>query len=131
MVSSHPQHETARFRVQQAQKGADTGIIAAHSLAEVYSILTRLPVQPRISPLAAHQLIQHNILGTFEIVTLTDVDYISLLNHLRAEGIAGGATYDALLLHAAWTSNVDQILTLNEKDFRRVYPILADKIATP
>jgi predicted nucleic acid-binding protein len=45
--------------------------------------------------------------------------------------IAGGAVYDALLLHTAWTAGVDQVITLNAHDFRRVYPALADKIVSP
>jgi len=28
-------------------------------------------------------------------------------------------------------ANVDQVVTLNEKDFRRVHPALADKIISP
>jgi predicted nucleic acid-binding protein len=53
------------------------------------------------------------------------------MDHLAAHRIAGAATYDALLLHAAAKANVDQIVTLNERDFRRVYPALANKLVTP
>jgi hypothetical protein len=58
-------------------------------------------------------------------------DYATLVDHLADLGIIGGATYDALILHAAVLANVDQIVTLNEKDFRRVYPSLSDKIVSP
>ena len=37
-------------------------------------------------------------------------DYVTLLNHLAGLKIAGGAVYDALLLHAAWKSDVDQVV---------------------
>jgi hypothetical protein len=40
-------------------------------------------------------------------------------------------SYDALILHAASKANVDQVVTLNETDFCRVYPNLADKIVSP
>jgi predicted nucleic acid-binding protein len=43
-------------------------------------------------------------------------------------GVTGGATYDALILRAAANADVDMVVTLNEKDFRRVYPDLANKI---
>jgi predicted nucleic acid-binding protein len=56
---------------------------------------------------------------------------VSLLDHLAAHHITGAATYDAMLLHAAAKANVDQIVTLNERDFRRVYPALASKIVAP
>ena len=56
---------------------------------------------------------------------------MTLFDHLTDLGIAGGAVYDALLLHAAWKSNVDRVVTLNAHDFRRVYPALADRIVSP
>ncbi len=49
----------------------------------------------------------------------------------RDLGIAGSAAYDALLLHAAAKAGVDQVVTLNAHDFRRVYPALDDKIVSP
>ncbi len=39
-----------------------------------------------------------------------------------------GVTCDALILRVAETAKVDLIVTLNEKDFRRVNPDLADKV---
>lgn len=40
-------------------------------------------------------------------------------------------TSDALILQTAAKANVDQVVTLNEKDFRRVHPDLAEKIVSP
>ena len=65
------------------------------------------------------------------MVFLSDQDYAAVIVHLADLGIIGGATYDALILHAAAKANVDQVLTLNEKDFRRVHPALAEKIVSP
>jgi predicted nucleic acid-binding protein len=107
------------------------GLVAAHSLAEVYAVLTRLPVTPRIAPALALQLIQRNVLETCEVLVLAAADYVGLLNHLADLEIASGAVYDAVLLHAAWKAGVDQVITLNADDFRRVYPALADKIVSP
>jgi predicted nucleic acid-binding protein len=79
----------------------------------------------------ALQLIQHNVLEACEVLVLSAADYVSLLNHLADLEIAGGPANDALLLHAAWKAGVDQVITLNADDFRRVYPALADKIVSP
>ncbi len=130
MVESHPAHARALPWVQRVQDGVDIGLVAAHSLAELYAIFTTLPVQPRIPPTVAQQLI-NNILGRFKVVFLSDEDYIAVINHLSDLGIVGGATYDALILHAAVKANADRIVTLNEKDFLRVHPALADKIVSP
>lgn len=124
-------HQLALGRLQKIKDGTDKGIVAAHSVAELYAILTRLPVQPRITATIAQQLIKHNVIGICEVVALANEDYAMLVDHLADVGIIGGATYDALILHAAALAHVDQIITLNEKIFRRVYPSLSDKIASP
>ena len=103
----------------------------AHSLVEMYAILTRLPVRPAIPPDMAREIIAVNVLDTCEVVTLSAGDYVTLLTHLADLKIAGGAVYDALLLHAAAKAGVDQVVTLNAHDFRRIYPALADKIVSP
>ena len=131
MVESHPTHERALPWLKRVRHGDDIGVVSAHSLAEVYSILTTLPVYPKISPSDAQQLILANIINVLEVVFLSDTDYAQVIEHLSALGIVGGATYDAVILRAAINADVDQVVTLNEKDFRRIYPDLADKIITP
>lgn len=131
MVEGHPAHGRAFPWLQRVKAGLDVGVVAAHSLAELYSVLTTLPLQPRISTGAAEQLIMRNILDICEVVSLSETDYAGLITHLAAAGIMGGATYDALILHTALKVEIDQVVTLNEKDFRRVYPELASKIVAP
>lgn len=131
VVEGHPAHALAFPWLQRVKDKTDAGVIAAHSLAELYAILTRLPVRPTISPDVARAVITANVLDTCEVVTLSAADYMTLLEHLARLKIAGGAVYDALLLHAASRAGVDQIVTLNAHDFRRVYPSLADRIVSP
>jgi len=102
--------------------------VTAHSVAEVYAILTRLPLQSRISPRLAQHLIKQNILDVCELVALTHSEYQTLIDHLATANIQGGATYDALILHTAAKAAIDQIATFNIDDFRRVYPSLAAKM---
>ena len=131
MVEAHPAHAVALPWLQRVRDGVDVGLVAAHSLAELYAILTTLPVQPRIPPAIARQLIGRNILGVCEVVSLSGEDYAAVIDHLSGLGIIGGATYDALILHAASKAMADRVVTLNEQDFRRVYPDLADRITSP
>ena len=131
MVESHAAHARALPWLQRIKNGTDTGLVAAHSLAELYSILTSLPAQPRISPSLASQLIKHNVLDVLEVVSLSSEDYTVVIEHLSNLGISGGATYDALILYATSKASVDHIVTLNEKDFRRVFPGLADRVVGP
>ncbi len=131
MVEAHPAHERGKTWFNRVTSGADKGLVAAHSLAELYSILTTLPVQPPISASDALQLIQQNVVEKLEIVPLSSEDYFQVIEQLAEIGIVGGATYDALILRAAANAKVDLVVTLNEKDFRRVYPSLADKVVAP
>jgi predicted nucleic acid-binding protein len=131
VVEGHSAHAVAFSWLQRVKDKADAGVVAAHSLAELYSILTRLPVRPSISPEMAREVITVNVLDICEVVALSAADYVTLLTHLAGLKIAGGAVYDALLLHAARKADVDQVVTLNPHDFRRVYPALADKIVSP
>ena len=131
MIEGHSAHALSLPWLQRVKAGTDIGLVAAHTVAELYAILTRLPVSPRISPAGALQLVASNVLDACEIVSLTADDYVTLLRHLAEQGVSGGATYDALLLHAAWKAGADRVVTLNVHDFRRVYPALADRIVSP
>jgi predicted nucleic acid-binding protein len=129
LIQIHPAHDRVMSWLRCAE--IDTRLIAAHSLAELYSILTTYPIRPRISPAAAQQMIDQSILSTFEIVQLSGMDYATVIAYLARQGITGGATYDALILSAAVKAGADQIVTLNEKHFRRIRPDLADNIIAP
>ena len=131
LVEAHPAHERGKTWFKRVTSGTDKGLVAAHSLAELYAILTTLPVQPPISASDAQQLIQQNVAEKLEIVPLSSQDYLQVVEQLSEIGIVGGATYDALILRAAANAKVDLVVTLNEKDFRRVYPSLADKVVAP
>jgi len=62
MVEAHPAHEACLAWLKRVSGGIDEGFVASHSLAELYAVLTTLPVYPPISPRVANQLIQHNII---------------------------------------------------------------------
>ncbi len=127
----HSEHDRALPWLQQVQEGPDTGVVASHTLAELYAVLTTLPLPPRVSPATARELIRENVLAHFEVVALDKEDYVAVLSHLSEAGLSGGTIYDALLLHAAKKAGADRVLTLNESHFKRVFPELADRIAAP
>ncbi|MDH7485804.1 MAG: PIN domain-containing protein [Anaerolineae bacterium] len=131
MVEAHPQHQQALPWLQRARRGELSAVIASHTLAELYSVLTSLPVRPRISPSIAWHLIQENVLATIEAVDLSAEDYRTVLEHLSASGMTGGTVYDALIAHVAWKAGVDRLVTLNPTDFHRAYPALSKRITAP
>ena len=69
-AQSHPHYTRAWPTVRRVASGDDQGFIAAHSIAEVYAALTRLPVQPRIHPVEAERIIVENLLRNFEVIPI-------------------------------------------------------------
>ncbi len=130
-VDSHPHHQRALPWLEQVRQQAVVAVVSAHSLAELYAVLTTLPVRPKISPAVAYQLIEDNVIGEMETVPLTSDDYCDLVRHLSQTGIAGGAVYDGVIACAAAKAQVDHIVTFNARDFRRVYPTLAASVIVP
>src|SRR5262245_53702685 len=116
MLGLHSDHQRARIWLEKAKNGDIEAIVSAHSLAEVYSVLTRMPRPLRVSTDAALRLIEHNILNYTEVIALTAGDYCDLILHLSQVGIAGGAVYDGIIASVAAKGQVDHIVTLNAKD---------------
>jgi len=130
-VEAHPGHKISLPWLQKVKKKEIKGIISAHSLLECYSILTTLPLSPRIYPSLAVNLVKKNIIANFKIIRCDDSDYIELLDGLASKNIAGGASYDGLILYAARKVKVDKILTLNVNDFIRIVPQYIRLITLP
>jgi len=131
MLGLHSDHRRARIWLEKAKNGEIEAIVSAHSLAEVYSVLTRMPRPLQVSTAVALQLIERNILNYTKVIALTADDYRDLIRHLSQAGIAGGAVYDGIIANVAAKEQVDQIVTLNAKDFHRVYPSLAANVIVP
>ena len=108
------------------------GYISAHSLTEVYSVLTRTPFKPPLYPSEAWQIIEEMILPHMELVTLTPKEYQEVVRHCAISGWAGGRVHDAVHLRCAQKAGFDLLYTFNVKDFRALAPDdLRDKIAAP
>ncbi len=130
-LQTHGDHQRSIDWMVKARTGQIEAIVSAHTLAEVYSVLTRMPPPLRISPAAALQIIERNILSLMEVIALTGQEYADLIRYLSRIGIAGGAVYDGIIACAADKAQVDHIVTLNAKDFHRVYPTLTATVISP
>lgn len=117
MLPDHMHHSLSQPWLAQAKAGALEAVISAHSLAELYAVLTRLPRTPRISPAEALQMIAENF-ASRTVVALSADDYLKLIEELARSGVAGGAVFDAVIAKAAELANVDFLLTLNVSHFQ-------------
>ena len=102
----------------------------AHSQAEFYSVLTRLPSRLRLRPEQAWLLLEE-VHKRVTPVALTAPEYFRALKNIAQAGTPGGQVYDALLLACARKYDPDRVYTLNTRHFSALAPDLADRIVTP
>jgi predicted nucleic acid-binding protein len=117
-LSEHEHHGRALPVLQAIHDGKAAGFASAHTLLEMYAILTRLPRSPRLNPLQAANLIEENVSHHFTVAALTGREYAELIEKLSKQGSAGGQAYDALHLACARKSGADRFYTLNVRHFQ-------------
>lgn len=124
----HPRHEVSVGVLPKT--GSRTASVAAHSLAELYSVLTRLPAPVRL-PVEAALAVVEQVQQEMSVVTLTAKEYIEALRRFAAADLRGGIVYDALIVECARKAQARRIYTLNARHFRTVAPDLAARIVEP
>ncbi len=127
-LEDHEHHEAslAAFAATDRKQAC----CAAHSLAELYSVLTRLPGKHRLSGEQV-MLFLEAVQQHLALISLDGREYYSTLQQCAALGIAGGAIYDALLAHCALKARAETIYTWNVSHFRRLDPDVERRVKTP
>lgn len=126
--SQHAKHKDCLHLVREIHGRKRQGFLAAHSLAEVFSVLTRLPGRNRVPPDMAAQLLESNIVDIFKIIALTGPEYIACIKRFSNSQLGGGLIYDGLILAAAEKAKVDSVYTLNARHFTLIPSTLSAKI---
>jgi predicted nucleic acid-binding protein len=114
----HRDHDATRREIERRAGSGEKLVLAAHSLAETFSVLTRLPEPHRLRPDDALALIEANW-GETRLVALAGSDYRATLRRCREVGIGGGAVYDALIAACARKAGVQTLLTWELEGFER------------
>lgn len=114
----HRHHDATRREIGRRDAAGEKLVLAAHSLAEAFSVLTRLPEPHRLRPDDALELIEANW-GKTRLVTLEAPDYRAALRRCRDVGIGGGAVYDALIAACALKARVRTLVTWDLEGFER------------
>jgi predicted nucleic acid-binding protein len=112
------------------QFNKSTGCCGAHSLAEVYSTLTRMPGKHRISG-AQTMLFIGDIRERLSVVSLTGDEYADALDASAALGIVGGSIYDAMLTHCAIKAGAETIYSWNTRHYAQCGPDVTQRLRTP
>ena len=129
-VESLPKHKNALSFLIRAKNREFKLFISAHTILEVYSVLTSAPFNPKITAIKAKELIDTNIKDIAKIIYLTDKDYFRIVKKMSNSNLMGGIVYDAIIVECALISKVNEILTLNLEDFLSLTKDNSLKIST-
>jgi predicted nucleic acid-binding protein len=127
-LEDHEHHERSFARLAQSHR--DKAACAAHSLAELYATLTRLPGRFRLTP-DQTLLLLASVEEKMEIVFLESREYQIVIREAAGAGIVGGTIYDALLAACALKVNATRIYTWNVAHFQKLSQEVARRVQTP
>jgi predicted nucleic acid-binding protein len=129
-VESHPKHKSALSFLMKAKNKEFELFVSSHTILEIYSVLTGAPFQPKISPIIAKQLIENNIKKIAKTIYLADEDYFRIVENMINSNFSGELIYDAIIVECGLKAKVDEILTVNSKDFLRLTNKISIKVST-
>lgn len=127
-LAEHP-HHTASIKLFQ-RCTPETACCASHSLAEVYSTLTRLPLPHRAKPFQAVECLEA-IKKRCTLVSLSGDLYFSTIRDAAMKQIVGGTVYDALIARCALQMDVDEIYSWNARHFKILGEEIRNRIKLP
>lgn len=131
VVASHPSYLMASRALRTAHEKQIQAFTSTHGLAEMYAVLTRMPLRPAIYPAEAWQMITRNVLSNFEVMDLGIEDYRNALKLSAERGWMGGKVYDVLHVIAAQKAECEYLYTYNLKHFQDVAGTWGDRLRTP
>lgn len=124
----HVHHERSFRRFAAAQRKHSA--CAAHTLAEIYAVMTALPVRPVILPEQALLFVEE-VRARLSPISLQADEYLETIEQAAGRGLSGGRIYDAVLLRCAVKAGATTIYTWNLKHFQAIAPDLAERVQTP
>jgi len=125
LVVTHPHHEDSFAVLERATVA--TMMVAAHNLAETYSVVTRATLPYKVSGATAAQAIDR-MAGRLTIAILSAAQTLDAIRRFGAIG-TGPRLYDYLIGATAEAHGADTIVTWNSRDFDGLFPAL--RIVTP
>jgi len=130
LLVEHANHGLAFPQLELARQGTVQGYLSTHSLAELYSVMTRLPPSLRVLPDEAEAVIV-DLLDYLEPIPLLAAEYQQAIRQMVELRLVGGGIFDAIIAQAALKAGVEQLLTFNPKDFTRLGDRIASLVQVP
>jgi predicted nucleic acid-binding protein len=126
----HPHHGRAIVWIDAVLEQRITGMVTWHALAEIWSVLTRMPAPARLSPEQAMRVVRR-VQGVFQLHPMEPAVYNEALQRCTDRGFASGVVFDALHLVGAEHAGADAIVTFNGADFVRLASPNSPRIVIP
>jgi predicted nucleic acid-binding protein len=127
-IDDHEHHERSWKAFVGADKRRD--FCAAHSMAEVYATMTRLPGRHRLSGEQV-LLFLDNIREHLTLIALNGDEYHAAIRDAVGDGVIGGTIYDALIARCALKAKADTVYTWNTRHFAQFSNAIAERLRTP
>ncbi len=122
LLQQHPHHGVAFPHFRAVRDGGEQGHLTTHGVAELFAILTSLPLKPRLLPADAQSLIEKSVLKHFTLIPLGFAEYQEAMHLAVSQNLPSGAIYDALHLVGARAAACKTLRTLNLRHFRALAP---------
>lgn len=103
---------------------------AAHSLAEIYAGVTRLPGKNRMG-IDQALIVLETVVARLTVVSLESAGYLLAIRDAAKNGIVGGTIYDALIAACAIKARAETIYTWDDRHFRLFGPEISRRVANP
>ena len=90
-------------------------------MAELYAVMTRLPVRPRITP-EQGVLFVENVRDYFSVVTLSAAEQFEAATDAAQRRLGGAKVYDLLTIKCAAKAGAERAYALDGAGFARLAP---------
>ena len=130
LVEAHPFHRRALRWFEEVSAGHASGECTWHAAAETWSVMTRIPLRPAISPALA-TIAMERLLTKVEPVEVDGETYRVALRRCSERGLRSGAVFDALHLVTAERREVAAFVTFNPADIERLRVGGSPRIVVP
>src|SRR5260370_4017851 len=124
----HVHHVPSLKRFAAAEKR--NSACGVHSLAEVYAVMTALPVRPMIPPEQALLFVEE-VRNRLTLVSLSAQEYFAAIQNAASRCLTGVRIYDSLLLACAAKCKAPAVYTQNLKHYQSLAPDLPPRIQAP
>jgi predicted nucleic acid-binding protein len=122
LLGWHEHHDAcllALMRILSSERGC---VLPFPALLESYAVMTRLPPPHRLAPEDALLLLHRTFFNRCRLTSLPNENGWQFMATLAERAIAGGRTYDALIMACAQLGGAHQVLTLNRRHFEGLAP---------